>query len=245
MSTGNLFSGLARIPLVTKNLLILNIGIWLACSLFSTFGDFIYEHLGLHYWESEAFNPAQFFTYMFLQAPMQSAMGFTHIFFNMFAVFTFGRILEQVWGSRRFLIYYIVCGIGAGLIQELAWQVSFEQAFHSALTVPYQMLSPEQLAYNSHLFASHLLTIGASGAVFALLLGFGFVFPDMPMYLFFIPIPIKAKYMVAGYAVLEFFCGAYGVMGSVAHFAHLGGMLFALPFIFYWRKKGLLNGPRF
>lgn len=242
---------MARIPVVTKNLLIINIGLWLACSIFTGFGQSVYEHLGLRYWGNEAFNPLQLLTYMFLQAPMGGPSGFSHIFFNMFALYMFGRILELTWGPRRFLMFYIVCGIGAGLVQEVVWGWAMHADFVSALAVTNGLPSEvvrSQLAADPALakalmsqYTAALMTIGASGAVFALLLGFGCTYPDMPMYLFFIPIPIKAKYMVAAYAVIEFFCGVTGMQGNVAHFAHLGGMLFAGGFLIYWWRTGRLH----
>ena len=242
-----------KLPPVTLNLLIINVALWLVCSLMPDFGDTIYDNLGLHYWSARDSNPIQPITYMFLQAPLGSGAGLMHIFFNMFAIFTFGRILEWTWGSRRFLIFYFVCGIGAALIQELTWMVDVHGQYAQAiaelndinLEEAKAMIAahPAEAAEGFAGFTNNMLTIGASGAVFGLLLGFGFVFPNVPLYFFFIPVPVKAKYMVAGYAVLEFFFGMSGTMGTVAHFAHLGGMLFALPIILYWKKKGILHGP--
>lgn len=242
---------LSRIPPVTKNLLILNVGLWLACSIFSGFGDFVYAHLGLRYWGGDSFNPMQLLTYMFLQEPLGGPSGFSHIFFNMFALYMFGRILEMTWGARRFLMFYVVCGMGAGLVQEIVWWLAMTPDFISALAVQNGLpegVVREQLAADPALahslmsqYTSALLTIGASGAVFALLLGFGCVYPNIPMYFFFIPVPIKAKYMVGAYAVLEFFFGITGMQGNVAHFAHLGGMLFAVGFILWWRARGTLH----
>jgi hypothetical protein len=130
----------------------------------------------------------------------------------MFALFMFGAVIENYYGQKRYLIYYMATGIGAGLIQLL---VCYLQGIYTP--VP---------------------TIGASGAVFGLLLAFGMLFPNTPLYLLFIPIPIKAKYMVVGYGLIEFFFGIANRSGdNVAHFAHLGGMLFGIILILYWRKK--------
>lgn len=241
-----------RIPPVTLNLLIINIAMWLICSFMPDFGNTIYNTLGLHYWSSAAFNPIQPITYMFLQAPLGSGAGLGHIFFNMFALYMFGRILEMTWGSRRFLLFYMVCGVGAALIQEIVWMIEIPSDYLHALaeqnnisTEAMQQLidaNPAAATHAMHEMASHYITIGASGAVFGLLLGFGCTFPNVPMYLMFIPIPIKAKYLMIGYAVLELFFGVSGTLSSVAHYAHLGGMLFALPMIWYWHKKGTLHG---
>ncbi len=242
-------------PPATQNLLVINIGLWLVCSLMSGFGDKIYGHLGLHYWGAGSFNPLQFVTYMFLQAPLGGAGGIGHIFFNMFALYMFGRILEATWGTRRFLCFYLVCGVGAAFIQEAVWSLTFHDSMVASLAefnnLPEAVVN-SQLAQDpaaalslSGRYADSLLTIGASGAVFGLLLGFGCVFPNVDMYIFFIPVPVKAKYLVAGYAVIELVFGITGAASMVAHFAHLGGMLFAIPFIIYWHYKGTLHGKRY
>jgi len=243
-------------PPVTKNLVIINVLIWVVEYLFRSFADTgLIAHCGLHYIGSDQFNPVQPLTYMFLHAPD----GFAHIFFNMFSLWMFGRLLEQVWGSKRFLFFYFACGIGAALIQEAVWAMTWEHDYISGiarmngLTFDHMKAVVDQaVAAGDGRFLSamaemkgQMVTIGASGAIFGVLLGFAFVFPNIPMYLFFIPVPIKAKYMVAGYAVLEFFFGVGRVADSVAHFAHLGGMIFGLIILLYWRKKGTLRGGGF
>lgn len=245
---------LSNIPPVTLNLLIINIGLWLVCSFIPGFGNTIYSHLGLHYWAAPDFNPIQPVSYMFLQAPLGSGSGIAHIFFNMFALYMFGRILEFTWGSRRFLLFYMVCGIGAAIVQETVWMIqipgdyleALAQGNHISIDEAQALIEANRAEATAamHLFSNPYTTIGASGAVFGLLLGFGCTFPNVPMYLFFVPVPIKAKYLMVGYAVIELLFGVTGTMGSVAHYAHLGGMLFALPLILYWHKKGELHGPR-
>lgn len=249
------FSSRIDLPPVTKNLLIINIMLWLVEFIFPGFAErTLLPRLGLHYIGSDLFNPAQLFTYMFLHDPS----GITHIFFNMFSLWMFGRILERVWGGKRYLLFYIVCGVGAALVQEGVWALTWRHdyiqgiAALNGLTYEHmQQIVDQAVASGDTGFIAgmadmknHLMTIGASGAIFGLLLGFAFVFPDMPLYLFFIPVPIKAKYMVAGYAVLEFFFGVQGG-GTIAHFAHLGGMLFGLAMMLYWKKKGTLHGNGF
>lgn len=229
--------------------------LWLVEFIFPGFAErTLLPRLGLHYIGSDLFNPAQLFTYMFLHDPS----GITHIFFNMFSLWMFGRILERVWGGKRYLLFYIVCGVGAALVQEGVWALTWRHdyiqgiAALNGLTYEHMQQIVDQAAASGDTgfiagmadMKSHLMTIGASGAIFGLLLGFAFVFPDMPLYLFFIPVPIKAKYMVAGYAVLEFFFGVQGG-GTIAHFAHLGGMLFGLAMMLYWKKKGTLHGNGF
>lgn len=244
-----------RLPPVTLNLLIINILLWVVCSFMPSFGNTIYNTLGLHYWGASGFNLIQPVSYMFLQAPLAGGAGLSHIFFNMFALYMFGRILEQTWGARRFLLFYMVCGVGAALVQEVVWMIQIPQDYLHELAkmngiTTGEMQSfidanPEEAAAAMKSFARHYLTIGASGAVFGLLLGFGCTYPNVPMYILFIPVPVKAKYLVIGYAALELFFGVSGTLDSVAHYAHLGGMLFALPLIWYWHKKGTLHGRSF
>lgn len=240
-------------PPVTKNLIIINCIIWLAEYLFPSFANnTLIAYGGLHFFESELFNPAQVITYMFLH----DATSPVHIFFNMFTLWMFGRMMEHVWGSKRFLLYYLACGIGAALVQETVWALTWQHDYIAHIAPQYGLTYDNMKSVVDQAVAAHnpeflntiawtknqMLTVGASGAIFGILLGFAFVFPNIPMYLFFIPIPIKAKYMVAGYAVLEFFFGVSGAAKSVAHFAHLGGMIFGLIILLYWKKKGTLGG---
>ena len=189
------------IPIVTKNILIINIIVWGACNLFRYPLDYI---LGLHDLTHGGFYLFQLITYQFTHTE------FLHLFFNMFALYMFGRVLENYWGPARFFTYYMVTGIGAGLIQ-LA--ICYFQDIYS-------------------------ITIGASGAVFGILLAFGMNFPNVPLMIIPFPFPIKAKYLVIGYGLLELGLGVANRSGdNVAHFAHLGGMLFGIILILYWRKK--------
>lgn len=196
-----------RIPPVVKTLLLLNIAAFavdMACSNF--LGLDLTRWLGLHYVLDPLcrFVPTQFITYMFMH------QGLSHIFFNMFALWMFGRIMEQVWGAKRFLIYYIVCGVGAGIIQEIG----------QALGIIFPLAT----------------TIGASGAVYGILLAFGMTFPNERLFIIPFPFPIKAKYFIGIYIVIEVLEGISGKDG-VAHFAHLGGMFFGLLTILYWKSK--------
>lgn len=239
------------IPPVTKNLIIINVIVWLAEVLVPGFSHTLVDRLGLHYIGSSLFYPFQIFTYMFMHAPNNIA----HLLFNMFTLWMFGRILEQVWGPRRFLLFYMVCGVGAGLVQEAVWALSWEHDYVSGIAringltydhakqIVDAAVAAGEGSWLSAIadFKSMMCTIGASGAIYGILLGFAFTFPDMPLYFFFIPVPIKAKYMVIGYGVIEFFLGVSGSMDTVAHFAHLGGMLFGIFMLLYWKKKGMLH----
>lgn len=233
-------SGFLRsIPPVTKNLIIINLLFWLASLVLPKVGIDLVELLGLHFPGATDFKLYQIISYMF----MHDTRSFTHVFFNMFAVYMFGRVLENVWGPKRFLLFYMVTGIGAGLIQEIVWFFELRDVVMSS----YEMinLNGTQLITKAE-YLNLFVTIGASGAVFGVLLAFGMLFPNIPLYLMFIPVPIKAKYFVIGYGLIELFMGVSNFSGdSVAHFAHLGGMLFGYIMIKYWQKKDRNNGRYF
>lgn len=195
-----------KTPPVVQNLIIANCVIYLAVTLIPAVNHFCAEYLQL--WWTNMFNAPefhsyQFVTYMFLHA------GFGHLFSNMFALWMFGRTLEYELGSKRFLIYYMVCGVGAALIQ---------------IGV-------------ASLFSENLTLLGASGAVMGLLLAFGVMHPNNMIYIIPLPFPIKAKWFVLGYAVLEVVLGWSGAHTGVAHFAHVGGMLWGLLLLLYWKKS--------
>ena len=155
----------------------------------------------------------------------------------------FGRILENLWGPKRFLIFYVVTGIGAGLVQELVWFINLNDVLFAKQTM---IDIGGGAVLNKSQFLNMFVTIGASGSVFGILLAFGMLFPNVPLYLMFIPIPIKAKYFVVFYGLAELFLGVSNVGGdNVAHFAHLGGMLFGYFLIKYWKKNDFNNGKYF
>ena len=239
----------SSIPSVTKNLLIINVLMWVATIVMLKQGIDLTSWLGLHYWQASDFNAVQLVTYMFMHDPD----GITHVFFNMFSLWMFGATLERVLGQKRFLFFYLACGLGAALIQELVWELTWESSFVKIMATQYSLTFNEvhQLMLTGKMnlaisqYMSMHVTIGASGAVFGILLAFGMIFPNMPMYIIPFPFPIKAKYMVLGYGLIEIFCGVQGVMDNVAHFAHLGGMLFAFIIIYYWKKKGVIGNNGF
>ena len=201
----------------------------------------------LHYFEASDFNPVQLITYMFMHA------DFTHFFFNMFALFMFGTTIERTLGQTRFLFYYISCGLGAAIIQEITWYFTWESIFtmplanQNAISLEEmsQAIAQAQAMGIDMPFLNQLLTVGASGAVYGILLAFGMIFPNQPIYMMFIPVPIKAKYFVIGYGAIELLYGLSMANDGVAHFAHLGGMLFGLLMILYWKRKGIINGNYF
>lgn len=208
---------------------------FLATIVAKGYGIDLADYLGLHFFMAKNFNPAQLITYMFMHG------GFTHIFFNMFAVWMFGRTLEAVWGPRRFLFYYVACGIGAGLIQELVQFIEYETVLSD---YSYVQTSTGLIAMSQYL--NYMNTVGASGAVYAILLGFGMLYPNAEMYVFPVPFPIKAKFFVCGYAVIELLSGlANNPNDNVAHFAHLGGMIFGFILIMHWRRRNRNGRTRF
>ncbi|MDO5571379.1 MAG: rhomboid family intramembrane serine protease [Bacteroidales bacterium] len=233
---------LSSIPPVTLNLIIINALLFLASLVFQQTGISLFSILGLHYFQASGFNAAQLITYMFLHA------NFTHLFFNMFSLYMFGRTLENVWGGKRFLIYYMVTGLGAAFIQEIVWWFQIQDVLsHDSFNLGSQIV--DKAAFISQFLPDYLnqyITIGASGAVFGILLAFGMLFPNAQLYMMFIPVPIKAKYFVIGYGILELFLGVGNFSGdNVAHFAHLGGMIFGYILIKIWKKQDFNNGKYF
>lgn len=222
-------SGFSVLPTVVKNLLILNVLFFLAtiaCDMVLRID--LSDYLGLHYIGASDFQPYQLVTYMFMHG------NFAHLFFNMFALWMFGNTLENIWGPNRFLLFYFVCGIGAGLVQELVQYIQYVTTLQGYENV---RIAANQIIPMSE-YLNLLTTVGASGAVYGILLAFGMMFPNSTLYIYF-AIPIKAKWFVIIYGVIELFSGFTSV-DNVAHFAHLGGMLFGLILILYWKKKGNL-----
>lgn len=231
------------IPPVVKNLIIINVLMLLATYIMSMRGVNLTQILGLHYIASPKFEPYQIVSHMFMHG------GFTHLLFNMFALWMFGRILESVWGPKRFFIYYFVTGLGAAVLHTFVNWIEYQSVV--------SQMSPEQIDlvmqngadiwiqgknYTDPLMGKlnillNVPTVGASGAVFGVLLGFGMLFPNTQLMLLFPPIPIKAKYFVIGYGLIELYLGVARPGSNVAHFAHLGGMLFGYLLIRYWNKN--------
>ena len=233
-----------NIPIVTKNLLIINIIAYLVTLMMETSGVDLNSLLGLHFFMASEFHLWQLVTYMFLHA------GFTHILFNMFALWMFGVVIENVWGPKKFLFYYISCGIGAGIMQEIAQFFSFYfmiKGQDPSIGLLELVEVGRQLSGQLNMWT----TIGASGAVYSILLAFGMIFPNERIFIFPLPIPIKAKWFVMIYVAIELF-SAIGTPGdNVAHMAHLGGMLFGLFMIRYWNNHpgsdsyGKMRGRQF
>lgn len=226
---------------VVQNLIIINALMFLGMKLVeSVFNVDLNQILGLYYFRSPFFHPYQIITHMF----MHGGMG--HIFFNMFALWMFGKVLEQVWGPKRFFIYYMVTGLGAALLHSLVLQIEMSPLInYVSETYKIDSFTPEivEKLYNMSdakakalAVAMAIPTVGASGAVFGLLLGFGVLFPNTQLMLLFPPIPIRAKYFVLGYGLIELYLGITQPGSNIAHFAHLGGMLFGFIMIKMWKQ---------
>ncbi len=211
---------------ITRNLLIINVLCYAIQYVLQLRGIDLVNLLGLHFALANDFHIFQLFTYMFLHGSL------THLFFNMFSLWMFGSIIEQTLGSKRFLIYYLICGIGAGLCQEF---FQFSQYYSEGLNAFERVNTGVQIMPMSD-YLNLWTTIGASGACYGVLLAFGMLYPNERIMLLIPPIPMKAKYFVAGYAAIEVFM-AYSSNDNIAHFAHLGGMIFGFFLIRYWRRK--------
>lgn len=234
----------SNLPPVIKNLMIINVLFFIATWIAeSAFRIHLSDILGLHYPGSPMFKPLQLVTYMFMHG------GFTHIFFNMFALWMFGNVLENIWGPKRFLIYYFVTGFGAGLIHLLVTYLRINsiigeldpQLVSQVYKEGYEVLARGMnYTHEGAAKLNELLntpTVGASGSVFGVLLAFGMMFPNSLIYLYF-AIPVKAKWLVIGYGAIELYSGVMSQSGdNVAHFAHLGGMLFGFVLIKYWQRN--------
>ena len=231
---------------VTRHLLVINVIMWLATIVFQRIGLIdLNRWLGLHFWQGSHFNVGQLISYMF----MHDTSNFWHIFVNMFMLWMFGSTLERVLGSKRYLFYYITCGIGAALIQELVWQLSWQNMLFSYYAGPAATSAADVIAainsgaapFTMDDFFNSLITVGASGAVFGLLVAFGMLFPNLPMLIIPFPFPVKAKWLVIGYGALELFLGVSHMSPAVAHYAHLGGMIAGIILILYWKHNGTLT----
>lgn len=215
-----------NIPSITKNLLIINVLAFFATWVFEKQGLDLTATFGLHFFMAKDFSFYQLVTYLFMHG------SFMHLFFNMFAVWMFGTVMERVWGPKRFLIYYLVCGIGAGIIQEGVQYINY--ANENLAAYDFVMTSSGRITTDAYL--NLWTTVGASGAVYAILLAFGMTFPNERMFIIPFPFPIKAKWLIGGYIVIEVWSALNTPGDGIAHMAHLGGMLFGFLLIRYWRK---------
>ncbi len=224
----------AGLPVVTKNIIIINVIMYLATLAFETVNIDLVKLFGLHYYLADDFKPHQVITYIFMHG------GFSHILFNMLGVYIFGQVLEQVWGPKRYLIFYILTGLGAALAQYII--MHFE--ITDVLDIVNQDINSRnldtsqrtELINQKYEYLNKHVIIGASGSLFGLLGGFGMLFPNRELYLYFF-IPIKAKWLVILYGGFEIFSGLQNnPTDNVAHFAHIGGLLVGIALVLFWRK---------
>lgn len=281
--------GFQVLPPVVKNLLIINVLMVFAQYVIGKMGINLADYLGLHYWRSEYFKFWQLFTHMFMHGSFSDVnLTIMHLFSNMFALWMFGSTLENLWGAKKFLIFYIICGLGAALCHLAVLGYQYEtinsafMAYQQNPTldqfdlftkkyIPYEtrgllkfkadwLQDPSSMQFSNlsktilyqYLYgatdystgaALHVkglfdeATVGASGAVFGILFAFGYLFPNTLLYLYFL-VPIKAKWIITAYAIFELYAGVRNTAGdNVAHFAHLGGMLFAFILLKIWNKR--------
>ena len=235
--------GFFGLPPVVKNIIMLNVLMLLIYyAAGSVFGIDLNRVLGLYFPKSEQFIPLQIVTHIFMHGSIW------HLFFNMYALYIFGQILEATWGPKRFFIYYMVCGLGAALIHESVIAYQYYNLVNILSPDQVQMVLQDGSAYlnESKVFTDEAMkdlqillntpTVGASGAVFGILLAFGVLFPNTQLFLLFPPMPVKAKYLVFFYGALELYLAVTQPGSNIAHAAHLGGMLFGYILIRYWRK---------
>ena len=220
-------SGFGVLPTVVKNLLIINVLLFLATFTLNRFNIDLTNILGLHFFMASDFRIYQLVTYMFMHG------NFEHLFFNMFSLWMFGSTLENIWGAKRFLLFYMVCGLGAGLCQEVVQYIEYTTSL-----VNYDTVNMGGHVVPMSTYLNMMNTVGASGAIYGLLLAFGMMFPNEYIYLYFL-VPIRTKWFIVGMVVIELVSGFYGG-GNIAHFAHLGGMLFGLIMILHWKEKGTM-----
>jgi membrane associated rhomboid family serine protease len=213
------------LPTIIKNLIIINGLVWLAQI---TIPDQVFameDNLALHYYKSVFYKPWQLFTYMFMHSPG----NFFHILFNMFALWMFGSTLENLWGPKRFLLFYILCGLGAAFVHMVAmgYDMSKLQALYAQGSI-----SPEVFYGNMN-----VPTLGASGAVMGIFAAFAYTFPNAQLFILPIPFPIKAKWALLGLVVLDLFGGVSNQQSGVAHFAHIGGAVVGIILVMIWNKR--------
>lgn len=231
-----------NIPLVTKNILLLNVVLFFATMMLAGQGVDLYQYLSGRYFNSALFQPYQIVTHMFMHGSIM------HIFFNMFALVIFGGHLERVWGPKRFFIFYIATGLGAfvlyngiGVWEIMQLKEEIEMLGGNITRINAEITNynnPPQTIVDVYKLYNNSSLVGASGAVFGLLAAFAILFPNTELMLLFPPIPIKAKYLIGGYIAYEVYNSIYNSGDTIAHLAHVGGAVVGAIMVLYWRKKG-------
>ncbi len=215
---------MSNVPTAIKNIIIINALVMIMTSLNE---NFMYEKFALFYPTSPFFHWWQPVTHMFMHG------GFWHLFFNMYTLYIFGSVLERIWGTRKFLIFYFVTGLGAALIHTGVEWIQMQ-------TLLTQAAEGSRTALTSIHALKMTPTVGASGAIYGVLMGYAMLYPDSVLTLIFPPVSMKAKWFVLIFAAIELLTGVTGTGGGIAHFAHLGGLIFGFILIMYWKKKRTL-----
>lgn len=225
-------SSMQRTTPIVLNLLIINVLVYFAQKIIT--GVDITEWGSLHYYKSSLFRPHQLITNMFMHDPS----GYAHILFNMFTLWMFGSIMERYWGSKRFLLFYLICGIGASICIEISIPFSVSQAARSAPELANGYTLEQVVEGYKEIYAA----LGASGAIMGVMAAFAYLFPNTKLYIMFIPVPIAAKYVIPGFILFDLFGGLYQFKGdNVGHFAHLGGALIGIILVIIWNKTNKEN----
>ena len=224
------------IPETIKQLIIINVIFYFGSQFI---GNLSYDILALHYYENEKFLISQFITHMFMHGSP------SHILFNMFGLWMFGSPLEQMWGRQKFLFFYISCGLGAALLQMLVYYSQIQNLYqvielnNLSLSEPQLILNfMSERDYSNAITAFNSVMVGASGAIYGVLVAFAFSYPNSKLMLLFLPFPIKAKFFVPLLILIDLFFGISSFsVGPIAHFAHVGGAIIGLIMVLYWRKN--------
>ena len=217
--------GFKALPTIVKNLLIINGLVWLAQITIEEKVFPIEDSFALHYFKSVFYKPWQMFTYMFLHSPQ----SFMHILFNMFALWMFGSTLENIWGPKRFLIFYLLCGIGAAFVHMIALGYDVSKLA--------ELYNQGQISDETFYGNMNIPTMGASGAVMGIFAAFAYTFPNSQLFILPIPFPIKAKWALLGMAAFDLIGGVSNQQSGIAHFAHLGGAAVGIILVIIWNKK--------
>ncbi len=234
----------------TKHLLIINVVLWLAAIILPKVNpgsgfDLAYM-MALHFWKGSDFNVLQLFSTMF----MHDTHGVAHILFNMFTLVMFGSLLERIFGLKRYLLFYVLCGLGSSLLLEAMWQFTWQDVLLQSVNAPAGTTAADVInaANTGHadftldeFFNYRFMAVGASGAIMGLMTAFAMLFPDMKLYIMFIPVPVKAKWALIGFFVLSLVFGATGALDSIAHFGHLGGMIVGFIIVMIWKRLGIID----
>lgn len=216
------------LPPVCKNLIIINIILYVATVVLRKIGIDITYLFGLHHYQAESFGLWQYITYSFIHGNL------SHLFFNMFAIWMFGYTLENIWGTKKFIFFILTACLGAAFTQQITYHFMYAEitsGLYTHVNVGFDRIPVQD-------YINQINTVGASGIVFGLLLAFGMMFPNDYIYLYFL-LPIKTKWFVTGYIILELFNGVVGSSDGIAHFAHLGGALAGFILMMLWKKGRL------